>query len=243
MLPVCICGVRVAGRATAHSISGDESSGTFRKMRTGAQRGAQESSFDVCSPSMFSHHLKFTLVRFGQLSSTWMLPVRTWCVRVAGSAKGMVRKVPTKNADWCAKENSRKFLQRLTFQAVDAAQVDARHVRDVRQVLRQSELAAAAQVHFASVGADVADHADDGAGEDTWNTREGTFRKKVRTGAQRRAQESSFDVCSPSIFSQRSKFTLVRFGQFSSTWMLPVRVWCVRVADRDNAWHRAEVNR
>ena len=82
------------------------------------------------------------------------------------------------------KENSGKFLQRLTFQAVDAAQVDARHVRDVRQVLRQSELAAVGQVDLASVGADVADHADDGAGEDTWNTREGTFRKKVRTGAQ-----------------------------------------------------------
>ena len=83
-----------------------------------------------------------------------------------------------------AQKNLQEISQWLTFQAVDAAQVDARHVRDVRQVLRQSELAAEAQVHLASVGADVADHADDGAGEDTWNTREGTFRKKVRTGAQ-----------------------------------------------------------
>ena len=84
------------------------------------------------------------------------------------------------------KENSRKFLQRLTFQAVDATQVDARDVRDVRQVLCQSELAAVIQPDavLAVLGADVADHADDGTGEDTWNTREGTFRKKVRTGAQ-----------------------------------------------------------
>ena len=98
----------------------------------------------------------------------------------------MVRKVPTKGAGWCAKENSREFLQRLTFQAADVAQVDARHVRDARQVLRQSELAAAVQIDavLAVLGADVADHADDGAGEDTWNTREGTFRQKVRTGAR-----------------------------------------------------------
>ena len=109
-----------------------------------------------------------------------------------------------RSADWCAKENSRKFLQRLTFQAANVAQVDARDVRDVRQVLRQSELAAAAQFDavLAVLGAHVADHADDGTGEDTWNTREGMSRKKVRTGAQRRALESSFDVCSPSIFSQ-----------------------------------------
>ena len=125
-------------------------------------------------------------------------------------------KIPTKGADWCAKEISRKSPQRLTFEAVDVAQVDARHVRDVRQVLRQSELAAAAQVDGASVGADVADHANDSAGEDTWNTKKGTFRE-MRTGAQRRAQEISFDVCSPSIFVQRLKFTLVTFGQFSST--------------------------
>ena len=76
-----------------------------------------------------------------------MLPVRMWCVHVAGSAR-MVRNIP-KNAGWCAKENPRKFPQRLTFQAVDVAQVDARDVRDVRdvrQVLRQSELAAERQV-------------------------------------------------------------------------------------------------
>ena len=67
---------------------------------------------------------------------------------------------------------------KISFKGVHVAQVDARDVLDVRQVLRQSELAAAFQVDRASVGADVADHADDGPGEDTWNTREGTLRKK-----------------------------------------------------------------
>ena len=92
----------------------------------------------------------------------------------------------SKNADWCAKEDSRKFLQRLTFQADNAAQIDARDVRDVRQVLCQGELAAVVQFDtvLAMLGAHITDHADDGTGEDTWNTREGTFRKKVRTGAQ-----------------------------------------------------------
>ena len=89
-----------------------------------------------------------------------------------------------RSADWCAKEISRESPQRLTFEAADVAQVDARHVRDVRQVLCQSELAAALQVDRASVGADVADHADDGTGEDTWNTKKGTFRE-VRTGPHR----------------------------------------------------------
>ena len=92
------------------------------------------------------------------------------------------------------KEELRKFLQRLTFQAADSAQVDTLDIRYVRQVLRQSEPAAVFQVDGASVGAHVADHADDGAGEDTWNTREGTFFQKVRTGAQRRALEIAFDV-------------------------------------------------
>ena len=56
-----------------------------------------------------------------------------------------------------------------TFEAADAAQVDARDVLDVRQVLRQRELAAAPQVDAipAMLRANVADHANDRAGEDT----------------------------------------------------------------------------
>ena len=56
-----------------------------------------------------------------------------------------------------------------TFEAVDAAQVDALDVLDVRQVLRQRELAAVLQVDavLAVLRANVADHANDRAGEDT----------------------------------------------------------------------------
>ena len=55
-----------------------------------------------------------------------------------------------------------------TFEAVDVAQVDARDVLDVRQVLRQRELAAAPQVDaiLAMLRANVADQANDYAGED-----------------------------------------------------------------------------
>ena len=55
-----------------------------------------------------------------------------------------------------------------TFEAADAAQVDARDVLDVRQVLRQRELAAAPQVDaiLAMLRANVADQANDCAGED-----------------------------------------------------------------------------
>ena len=55
-----------------------------------------------------------------------------------------------------------------TFEAADAAQVDARDVLDVRQVLRQRELAAVVQVDavLAVLRANVADHANDRAGED-----------------------------------------------------------------------------
>ena len=76
----------------------------------------------------------------------------------------------------------RKFQQRVrtgpqssvdcsslrTFGAADAAQVDAHHVLDVRQVLRQRELAAVVQVDAvpAMLRANVADQANDCAGED-----------------------------------------------------------------------------
>ena len=55
-----------------------------------------------------------------------------------------------------------------TFEAADVAQVDARDVLDVRQVLRQRELAAAPQVDaiLAMLRANVADQANDCAGED-----------------------------------------------------------------------------
>ena len=55
-----------------------------------------------------------------------------------------------------------------TFEAADAAQVDALDVLDVRQVLRQRELAAVAQVDaiLAMLRANVADQANDCAGED-----------------------------------------------------------------------------
>ena len=55
-----------------------------------------------------------------------------------------------------------------TFEAADEAQVDARDVLDVRQVLGQRELAAAGQVDAlpAVLRANVADHANDRAGED-----------------------------------------------------------------------------
>ena len=55
-----------------------------------------------------------------------------------------------------------------TFEAADVAQVDARDVLDVRQVLRQRELAAVVQVDavLAVLRANVADHANDRAGED-----------------------------------------------------------------------------
>ena len=55
-----------------------------------------------------------------------------------------------------------------TFEAFDAAQIDARDVLDVRQVLRQRELAAVPQVDavLAVLRANVADHANDCAGED-----------------------------------------------------------------------------
>ena len=55
-----------------------------------------------------------------------------------------------------------------TFEAVDVAHVDARDVLDVRQVLRQGKLAAAPQVDAvaAVLRANVADHANDRAGED-----------------------------------------------------------------------------
>ena len=55
-----------------------------------------------------------------------------------------------------------------TFEAVDAAQVDARDVLDVRQVLGQREPAAFVQPDavLAVLRANVADHANDCAGED-----------------------------------------------------------------------------
>ena len=55
-----------------------------------------------------------------------------------------------------------------TFEAADVAQVDARDVLDVRQVLRQRELAAVLQDDAipAMLCAKVADHANDRAGED-----------------------------------------------------------------------------
>ena len=55
-----------------------------------------------------------------------------------------------------------------TFEAGYVAQVDAQHVLDVRQVIRQRELAAAPQVDAARamLRANVADHANDRAGED-----------------------------------------------------------------------------
>ena len=54
-----------------------------------------------------------------------------------------------------------------TFEAGYVAQVDAQHVLDVRQVIRQRELAAAPQVDAvrAMLRANVADHANDRAGE------------------------------------------------------------------------------
>ena len=55
-----------------------------------------------------------------------------------------------------------------TFEAVDVAQVDARDVLDVRQVLGQRELAGFVQPDavLAVLRANVADHANDRAGED-----------------------------------------------------------------------------
>ena len=55
-----------------------------------------------------------------------------------------------------------------TFEASDVAQVDALDVLDVRQVLRQRELAAVVQLDAATavLRANVADHANDRAGED-----------------------------------------------------------------------------
>ena len=55
-----------------------------------------------------------------------------------------------------------------TFEAGYVAQVDARDVLDVRQILRQRELAASFQVDavLAVLRANVADHANDRACED-----------------------------------------------------------------------------
>ena len=55
-----------------------------------------------------------------------------------------------------------------TFEAADAAQVNARDVLDVRQVLSQRELAAVVQDDAvrAVLRANVADQANDCAGED-----------------------------------------------------------------------------
>ena len=57
-----------------------------------------------------------------------------------------------------------------TSEAADVAQVDARDVLDVRQVLRQRELAAVVQIDavLAVLRANVADHANDRAGEDAY---------------------------------------------------------------------------
>ena len=57
-----------------------------------------------------------------------MLPVRAWCVRVAGSTR-MVRNIP-KNADWCAKKSSGKFIRGvLTLNLLAAGEVHAGQVR------------------------------------------------------------------------------------------------------------------
>merc|ERR1711988_280794 len=59
----------------------------------------------------------------------------------------------------------------IAFEAADAAQVDARDVLDVRQVLRQRELAAVVQLDaiLAMLRANVADQANDCAGEDAFD--------------------------------------------------------------------------
>ena len=100
------------------------------KMRTGAQRRAQESPFDVCSPSIFSQKLKFTLARFEQLLSTWMFPVRTCGVRGAGSAT-------THSIDeWCAKKSPGKFIRYLlTLNLIASTEVHAGQVRTLLEHL------------------------------------------------------------------------------------------------------------
>ena len=58
-------------------------------------------------------------------------------------------------------------LVSLTCEAIDVAQVD---VCDIGQVISQGELAAATEINSTSIGADIANHADDTACEDAWRT-------------------------------------------------------------------------
>ena len=51
----------------------------------------------------------------------------------------------------------------LTFEAIDAAQVDVCHVRAAWSVICESELAEATEINSASIGADIANHVDDTA--------------------------------------------------------------------------------
>ena len=50
-----------------------------------------------------------------------------------------------------------------------------------------------------------------------WNGLENSSKGCGLVRKEELSQESSFDVCSPSISKHISKFTLVTFGQFSST--------------------------
>ena len=65
---------------------------------------------------------------------------------------------------------SRQYGISLTFEAIDVAQVDVCHVLDFWQVIRQSELAAVSEIDIATMGADIADHADDTACEGALGT-------------------------------------------------------------------------
>ena len=62
-------------------------------------------------------------------------------------------------------EHSGFVLISLTFETIDVAQVDVCYILDVWQVIRQSELAAVSEIDSASIGADIADHADNTACE------------------------------------------------------------------------------
>ena len=77
-------------------------------------------------------------------------------------------------------KNTQFRLISLTFEAIDAAQVHVCHVRDVGQVICQSELAAVNEIDSASIGADIANHADNTACKGAWTTIKGRSWNEVR---------------------------------------------------------------
>ena len=146
----------------------------------------------------------------------------------------MFRNIP-KNADWCAKFVSILGTFDVSFAEVQLLDLPGpRHGRQHLESILTVDLGAAdVELEESTERLEVLELAYRMEANQKVS---GIFRK-VRTGAQRRAQEISFDVCSPSMFLQSKKPTLVRFGQLLSTWMLPVRMWCSRFRGCDSAQH------